>query len=206
MKSIFRISSRCTHVQLLVASLLLLSCGSEKRDIGSLLDDYIQHANAHDIPAVKRVLAYDVVWHLGSDTLRGVEEVLSPIRFDVGARTRLAYSNVHVSGDTIDFDLTETNQVLTALGIPQLHQFIRLVCRDGLIIYIGARRPPKEMQLFVERVITFSSWLKRTDSAAHAIIWGSSGKFLYNERTGSLMSRLAEKWRVEYLNAKKTHR
>lgn len=178
------------------ASLLtfLAACGSP--DPGRRLQEYVELANRHDLAAVEAMLADDVVWYLGPDTLRGVTQVMAPLDFDAGAQTHLQLGAMEVRGDTVEFELAEHSRVLMALGIPELSHHVRFVFRDGLIAVKESRRPPDEIQAFADSVGAFASWLAATQADAYRSIWEEDGRFRYSRETAVLFLEWIDDWRA----------
>lgn len=173
---------------------ILNSCSSQPSTVDVLLQEYIASANAHDFATLEQLLSDDVVWHLGLDTLRGKPAVMRPLQFDKGAQTRLLLRNPSAHGDTVDFELVETNLVLQGLGIPRLTHYSRFIYRNGKIVLKDARRPPLEVIALTDSVVRFSRWLRSSDSTSFSLIWNSHGQFKYSYDNGVLMSKLTKEW------------
>lgn len=179
----------------LAALSLAAGCGSrEQRALTAALRSYLDAANRHDLAALGQIMAEDITWYLGPDTLRGRQAVLAPHAFDSGAHTVLLVDQIEVRGDTVEFDLVEHNDVLDALGIAELHHFPRFVFRDGLIAEIRARRQPLELGAFSDSVGSFMQWLRLHDPTAFARLW-PDGRFAYSTEAGSEMPALVLEWR-----------
>ena len=127
-------------------------------------------------------------------TLKGKEEAIAPLRFDKGANTILKVSNVIVNGDTIDCDLLERNDVLTACGINELHHFPRFILKDGSIKKILSRKTPVENKAFVDCITAFAGWLSVNSPEEYKKFW-PEGKFNYSEERGKAMPIEIRKWR-----------
>jgi hypothetical protein len=180
-----------------VGMLTVLAAACERRAAPSAEDvfaAYIDAANRHDLEAVRDMLAEDATWHLGSDTLVGLDAVMRPLEFDQGANTVLAVTDVSTTGDTIASDIIERNDVLTALGVPVLHHKARMVLKDGLIYRISPREPPLEVAAFADSVITFMQWLRTNQPEAYEQLW-PGGRFNYSRQVGEEMPGLIDEWR-----------
>jgi hypothetical protein len=174
--------------------ILFLACEKKSTNPKVVLNGYIKAANEHNIEKVRDFYSDSIIWHFGSFTFRGKDEAIAPIKFDKGANTLLVVSNIKVSGDTVDFDLLETNDVLSALGVPELHHFPRFIIKDGLIHSIFSRRPPAEFQAYSDSVSGFAKWLSENLSETYNKFW-PDGRFNFSEETGITMPTEVMKWR-----------
>ena len=77
---------------------------------------YMQASTDHDIETLRALTHDDIIWYLGPSTFNGKDEVLKPNEFDKGYDTILEYCNVVVKGDTVRFDLLETNEQVKLFG------------------------------------------------------------------------------------------
>ena len=179
----------------LTALIFTAACAKEKKiSLENILVQYIESANRHDLNALAEITSDSTIWYLGPDTLIGVEEVMGPLSFDEGAQTELVLGKFVVRGDTIDFDMVERNNVLQALGIMELHHYPRFIFRDGLIYRIIPRRPPLELEAFVDSVVSFARWLADNDPDSYDRVW-PDGKFYYSRDNAELMIDLVPRWR-----------
>jgi SnoaL-like domain len=158
------------------------------------LNHYIEAVNRHDVEEVRAMIAEDAIWYLGPYALRGPDQMLRPLTFDEGANTVLEASHIVVSGDTVDFDVVERNDVLKAYGIPALHHFARMVFRDGLIYRITARRPPLEQKAFVASAIAFRRWLEVHRPELYDKFY-PGGQLNYARSTGEEMPKVIAEWK-----------
>jgi hypothetical protein len=177
-----------------VSLIFLAGCGEREKNNKKFLDEYIEAANAHNIEKVRAMYSDSIVWYLGPYVLKGKEEAIAPLWFDKGANTVLKASNVIVNGDTIDCDLLERNDVLTAYGINELHHFPRFILKIGLIETILSRKPPVENQAFVDSIAAFAKWLAVNSPEEFKKFW-PEGKFNFSEERGKAMPVEIKKWR-----------
>ncbi len=165
-----------------------------------ILRKYIEAANKHDMETLREIFAEDVIWHLGPDTLVGIEEILGPHLFDAGANTVIIVHDITAtSPDAIEFELVEKNDVLGALGIPELHHFVRIEFADGKITRMTPTRPPAEQESFVKGVVAFMQWLKDYHPEGYDTIW-PGGKFNYSRPVGEEMPGLVRDWKQKTEN------
>lgn len=158
------------------------------------LEQYVVAVNRYDVEAVRDMTAEDAVWILGPDTLRGRDEMMGPIAYDEGAKAVLTVSDVAVRGDTVECGLSEKNDVLASLGVPELHRRIRMVARGGLIHSISPVRPATEQQAVADTMKAFMDWLRTERPDTYALIW-SKGGFNYSLEVGEQMPNLIRVWR-----------
>ncbi len=171
---------------------IVFACTSnEKSHLDETLRRYIAAANQHDIATLGAMIAEDAVWYLGQDTLVGRTEVLRPLEFDAGANTILNISNVNIRVDTVDFDLVERNDILTALGVSELHHFPRFIFREGLIYRKQARRPPLELEAFADSIRAFARWVGENNANDYDRLW-PNGRFAYGRDVAETMLRLID--------------
>ena len=185
---------------LLTGLILICGCEPQNNKPGIVLDEYIKAANEHNIEKVRSMYSDSIVWHFGPFTFKGKEEAITPLKFDKGANTILIVSNVISNGDTVDFDLLETNDVITALGIKQLHHFPRFIINNGLISRKLSRKPPLEFQSFSDSVASFADWLSHNSPEIYNQFW-PIGKFNFSEETGRKMPAEIKKWRRRFIES-----
>jgi hypothetical protein len=186
--------SRCNGALVIICvAILATGCGPTPDE---RVRHYVEAANRHDLEAVEAMLADEVVWFLGPDTLTGKHEVLAPLNFDTGAQTHLELREITARGDTAEFEMAEHNRVLMALGIHELVHHTRFVFRDGLIVRKEEIRQPGGIEAFADSVASFANWLYVEEPEAYDRIWGPGGKFVYSQSTAELMLLLVDRWRA----------
>jgi hypothetical protein len=178
--------------------ILFIACEKQPTITEILLNEYIQAANAHDIEKVYGMYSDSIVWHFGSFRFKGKEKAIAPLKFDTGANTVLVISNVVLNSDTVDFDLLETNDVITALGIERLNHFPRFIIKDGLILKKLSRKPPLEFKAFADSVSAFANWLRSNSPDIYEKIWPGD-EFNFSEETGRIMPVEVRKWRNRHI-------
>lgn len=120
---------------------------------------------------------------------------MGPLKFDLGAKTKVTVREIKVREDTVECELIERNEVLGGLGIDSLIHFPKIVFSDGKIILRKSIRPPDSYKLFQDSLMAFLSWLRSEDSTAYWELFNSRGKFQYSKENGELMVRLVRVWR-----------
>lgn len=182
------------HLAGCLLPVLLLSC-VRHQDTAELLRRYNQAANRHDISALRAMLADDIVWVLGRDTLIGKDAALGPHEFDTGAEARVTIKSSVVKGDTVEFVLEETNGYMDTLGIPSVVHYPRFIFRDGLLI----RKEPVYPSLYSPMVDSidqrWNQWIRSAHPEAHVQIIKPNGGINFNRKTGELLLHLAHEWK-----------
>ncbi len=138
--------------------------------------------------------AEDAVWKIGPDLLAGREAVLAPNACDAGANTRISWSNIAVHGSTVEFDLVERNDILRALGIPELRHFVRFTFKDGLVKRKEESKSAAGVDAVEARGALFLAWLRQTHPDALRRIMTSEGKFIYSRESCRTEAKLAAEW------------
>jgi len=177
--------------------LLITGCQKQKHNPKQVLLNYIIAANEHNIEKVYSMYSDSIVWYLGPFILKGKGEAIKPLWFDKGANTKLMISNVLVNGDTVDFNLLETNDVLHALGVNQLHHSPRFIFNDGLIKTILSTKLPGEFQAYADSISAFRKWLSENEPEVYNKFW-PDGKFVFSEERGRVMPVEIKKWRERF--------
>lgn len=172
-----------------------LTCQKRLPDNAHLLNQYISAANSHNFETLTDLISENAVWYMVYDTLIGRDEVLSPLRFDEAVNTKLYVRNVQVSGDTVDFDLVEKNDVLYGLGLDSLTHFERFVYSDAKIALKIFRFPPDPFKKYSDTVVAFFDWLRLSDSLAYRQVISEGGKFQYGKKAGEIILYQIPKWR-----------
>jgi hypothetical protein len=177
--------------------LLLLGCVRHQHT-AQLLRRYNQAANRYDIPVLRSMLADDIVWVLGRDTLIGKDAALAPHEFDAGARARLTIKSSVVKGDTAEFVLEELNEYMDTLRMPPVTHYVRFVFRDGLLVRKEPVRPdlvPHAVDSIDQRWI---QWIQTAHPEAWAQIMKPNGHINFSRQTGELLIRLAHEWKQSW--------
>lgn len=182
----------------LIFIFLLASCAGERSsNLEDLVHEYVDACNLHDLEKLRGMLTDAVVWYLGADTLVGKDQVLGPLAYDQAINTYLEGSNLVVKGDTVEFELSEKNDVLRALGIDELRHFPRFIFKDGLILEKGPRKPYARAQELEGQLATFREWLQENHPDDLARLEAQDGSFIYNRDNGYLVVKLLKIWAAE---------
>lgn len=178
-------------------TLILSSCTSHEADIQELHRKYMEASMNHDIETLRAMMAEDIVWELELFTFQGIEEALGPHEYDAGIENSIEYSNVVVRGDTVEFELVETNELSKAFGMNEVHQFPRFIFKDGLVHRKELWKRSTDKRELSRRVKPFQKWIRKTHPEAMKTFFNSGKKFIHNRETGQLYVQLLKEWREE---------
>lgn len=158
---------------------------------------YLDAANRHDLPWIRRALTDDVTWDLMGDERQGVEEVMAPHEQDVVTETRLAGTVRRVSGDTVVADLVERSSFITALGFDSVaYTGMRFVLRRGKIAHIGpADDTSRAPGAFQETLGPFFAWVRQEHPDDWVRLTDENGRPRYGTEGGRTLMRLVQEWR-----------
>jgi ketosteroid isomerase-like protein len=152
----------------------------------------------HDIKTLRVLTHEDIVWYLGSDTLKGKEAALTPHGYDAGLKTTLHYSNVIVKGDTVRFDLLETNEQVQFFGMEALRMYPQFIFKDGLVYRKMPWKRSGDVSELFRRSQPFINWARTNHPEALKTLRKPSGEFNYNYESGQLLRQLFSQWRDKH--------
>ncbi len=170
---------------------------SERRtsaDLKALLRKYLAASNRHDLGTLRAMTAEDAVWQLGPALLVGRDAVLAPNACDAGANTRLKWSHIRVSANTVDFELVERNDILRSLRVRELRHYVRFTFQDGLVTRKEELKPATGIEVLKANGARFDKWLREAHPEAMPKLFAADGKFIYSRESCKLMAELAAEW------------
>jgi hypothetical protein len=100
-----------------------------------------------------------------------------------------------VKGDSVEFELIESNPILKAIGLDSVRHYPRFIFKDGLIL---RKEPWKVSPDIQERNLLagpMRKWKKENYPDIVARFFDSKGNFIFNEENGRLQVQLAEEWK-----------
>lgn len=167
-------------------------------NIRELHRKYMEASINHDIETLRALTHDEVIWYLGSDTLKGKEAALAPHEYDAGYKTTLKYSNVVVNGDTVRFNLLETNEQVRFFGMEGIRFYPQFIFKDGLVY----RKMPWNQSPDLPELMRLSrpliNWVKTNHQGALRTIRKPNGDFKYSYKTGKLLLQLFNQWRDKH--------
>jgi hypothetical protein len=107
-------------------ALAVASCGGSSPNEDAA-KQFLKAWETHDIETLTRLTSPDVVIDLGRGTLAGRDHVVNPVEFSAGANSVLEFNNVVVRGDTVEFEMVERNEIITACEFDALRHYPRLI-------------------------------------------------------------------------------
>lgn len=174
--------------------MLLATAVAGGADLKVLLERYLKASNRHDLKTLRAMTAEDAVWKLGPDLLTGRDAVLAPNACDAGANTRLNWSNIVVHGNAVEFELIECNDILRALGIPELRHSVRFTFEDRLVKRKEEIKPAVGIEALQAKGALFLTWLRQTHPDAQRRIMTPEGRFIYSRENCRMEAKLAAQW------------
>jgi hypothetical protein len=176
--------------------IMLFSCNEySERNIKELAKKYTTASTNHDIETLFSMTHDSIVWKLGPYTLKGKEAALGPNKYDKGVGSFLKYQIVRISGDTVDFELYETNDIITAVGMKGVTQFPRFIFKNGLLYRKEAWKKSRDIQELNQRSKPRREWVKLNHPEVFDKFFDSEGNFIFNEENGELQVRMSKEWR-----------
>ena len=178
-------------------TLILSSCTSHEADIQELHRKYMEASMNHDIETLRAMMAEDIVWELELFTFQGIDEALGPHEYDAGIENNIEYSNVVVRGDTVEFELIETNEISKTFGMNEVRQFPRFIFKDGLVHRKELWKRSTDKRELSRRVKPFHGWIRKKLPGVMKTFFNSEKKFIHSRETGQLYLQLLREWREE---------
>jgi Amidohydrolase family len=167
----------------------------KNESIRALLQKYMSASINHETEIISEMTHEDIVWHLGPFTLKGKEAALGPNEYDTGTRADLEYSNAVFRGDTVEFELIERNEILSATGMERIRLYPRFVFKDGLIYKKETWKVSPDVQEMIRRAQAMRKWMQETHPEIVAELIDSDGNFIFNRKNGELNLQMALEWK-----------
>lgn len=171
--------------------------------IRELHSKYMDASINHDIETLRSLTHDDIIWYLGKDTLKGKEKAIAPHEYDAGYKTNLKYNNVVVKGDTVRFELLETNEQVTFFGMEAIRLYPQFIFKDGLVYRKMPWKMSRDMSKLFRRSQPFINWVKTNHPEALISLQKPDGNFNFNYESGQLLCRLFSQWRDKHADVYK---
>ncbi len=184
----------------LAAGVLLLvgSCAGTSPDVAQPFKRYAEASASHDLETLAALTADNIVWQLGPYRLEGREAALGPNAYDKGLENTLIFQDVRIEGSVVEAELVERNEMLRAIGMPELRRYVRYTFENGLVVRKepGAKEPPAEFSMaeLNRRMTPFRAWIRKTYPQAISTLVDADRAFKFSQENGALMLRLTRKW------------
>lgn len=174
---------------------LLLSFLACSPDNIELTQQYPIVYNTHNVNNIVKLYSDDAVFEVaGQFKLIGKNKIRDITKYDSVLNIQMHISNPRASGDTVWFDLSETNDWLRISEIGQANYSVYFIFENGLIKKISASGKGETQQAF-QRV--FSSLLPWAEENKGQILseMMPEGRFLYNTENARKTLELLRSWK-----------
>lgn len=183
----------------LLAPVLLAFAGCKNQPaVAEEFERYAKASTEHDLATLDALTADDIVWQLGPYRLVGKKAVLGPNAYDAGVENQLVYRNARIEGNVVEFELTETNEVIRAVGMTEVRSYPRFEFENGqLKRKMGSWRDSPAEYSMVElnrRKAPLRKWIRDIRPEAMQKLMDSEGNFVFSQENGALMLRLTRDW------------
>lgn len=173
--------------------LVVGSCGG-KSGTEAVAERFIEAWKTYDIATLSALTAPDVVVDLGRGTLAGREHVIGPIEFSMGAGAEFEFNNVVVRGDTVEFEMIETSDIVRACGLEEIRHYPRLIFENGLLVRKESVRGIPNLRLYSEQLSLLRIWISDRRPDVLEQITDPRGGYRFTRRSGELMALMARAW------------
>ena len=184
-----------TRATLILSSLMLLSCSSSKNsDPKQTVTDLFRAWNQRQEQVVRGLLTDDVQMTLMGQTFKGKDEIVRFMDFDDGMGGQVELGSSMSQGDTVTFELRESNQFMTALGVPQITNYVQFTLANGKVQRSIEVKPPLGNDQLEAAGARFGAWVQSQHPEALSALYGPEGSPVISKEAGILMVKLAKEW------------
>jgi hypothetical protein len=145
---------------------------------------------------VRDLLADDVEMDFQGQPFKGKDEVVRFMAFDDGMGSRVEVANVSARGDTVTFDLLESNEFMRTLGVPQIRGHQQFVLANGKVRRTADLRPPDGSAQLDSAWVRFAAWAQANRPQAMAALSDSESHAVVSREAGRALVALAKEWRA----------
>ncbi len=181
-------------VTAILLALAVISCGGG-RGTEDVAEKYMKALKTHDIPALSAMIAPDAVLDLGRGTLIGRQHIVAPAEFSAGANSILEFKNVVVRGDTVEFEMVEKNDIVTACGFEEILHYPRLIFEGGVLRRQEMVREMPKFRRYAEQLSLLRSWIRTNRPDLSERVTTPTGGFKISREAGETMALMARAWR-----------
>jgi hypothetical protein len=179
-------------------TLAVLSCGGGT-GTEDVAEKYLEAWKKHDIETLSEMIAPDVVLDLGRGTLVGRKHIIAPVEFSAGANTRLEFNELVVRGDTVEFEMVEKNEIVTACGFEEIRHYPRLIFENGLLRRQETVKEIPNFRRYAEQWSILRSWIRRNRPDIIDKVTTPNGGYRISREAGELMALMAKTWQESKL-------
>lgn len=188
-------SSTMVHVWsvLILIVVLLLSCAP---DLSQRVRDYEETYNTHDVERLMALYADDIRFEITDVWVKeGKKAVRELAEWDKATNMHMTISDIKVSGDTVTFNLVETNDWWRLAGIGEVHYVpCVMVFRNCLISELRATMIKESLDAYAKVWPSIMSWASehRSEELAELL---PGGEFIYSAEAARKWIVLLQEWR-----------
>jgi hypothetical protein len=179
----------------LALGLLLACCGPARFDALSAVEKLFKAWELRDEQTVRDLLAEDVRWEIGGETYVGQDRVITFMSFDAARGSHLELHKAEAMEDTVLFELVESNDFMSALGVPHIRTYGRIVFERGKAKVIDELRPAEGSDQLDEAWRAFWAWQLSKHPETLARLFAPDGSRILSPETGKMLVALAAEWR-----------
>lgn len=174
-------------------TVLLVSCAP---DLSQLVRDYEATYNTHDVERLMAFYADDIRFEIaGVWVKKGKKAVRELAEWDKATNMHMTISDIKVSGDTVTFNLVETNDWWEIAGIGGVHyEPSVMIIRNGLISELRATMTQASLDAYARVWPSIMSWASehRSEELAELL---PGGEFIYGMEAAKKWLVLLQEWR-----------
>lgn len=194
--SYFSKASRTMLNLLILLITAIIGCKSAMtHNIKELHQMYMAASIRHDIEKLSAMTHKDIVWQLGPYTLEGKEAALGPNRYDASIGNIIEYNNVVVLDDTVEFELVERNELLSAIGMERIRHYPRFIFKDGLVFRKESWKKSPDIPEMNRRAKPKRDWISENHPEVIQKFFDSDGNFIFNRENGKLAIKMTREWK-----------
>jgi hypothetical protein len=180
------------YLAVALVSGLVLFCSPKPADV---VQSYQQAHNDGDLEKLLSLYADDVQFEIvGQVSLQGKEKIRHLAEHDFALNIHMSIDQLVTHGDTVQCQLTETNDWLKTAGIPEARYTGFMVIEKGFIQSIRAELVPESDRAFKRVLVPLMEWgsKERPQQVAEMM---PQGQFVYNAENANRSLALLQEWK-----------
>ena len=182
-------------IPLFIISSLILFLPACSPDTVQLAQQYPIIYNTHNVKDIVRLYSDDAIFEIaGQFTLKGKDQLRDITKYDSVLNIKMHVFNLRSTGDTVWYDLSETNDWLQVSGIGDAHYTGYFIFENGLIKKLGASAKPETQQAFGEVLSALMAWANENSASVLSEMM-PEGKFIYNAVNAEKNLKLMRSWK-----------
>ncbi len=169
-----------------------LACSPDHTE---LTQRYATVYNSHNVDEIVNLYANDAVFEVvGQFTLKGKDQIRGITEYDSVLNIKMSISNIRAYGDTVRFELSETNDWLRASEIGEAHYSGYFLFEDGLIKHLRAEAKPGTQHAFNDVLTPLMTWAREEKGNVLAEMM-PEGLFIYDAKNAKRTLALLQEWK-----------